>query len=212
MWTYLPLWLVQDGQVDELAPGSHLSDTAVAAACLAVVAADPDRPTGVVRSASLEGSSGRVRSYLYGVTGLASGVRDIEAADQGDGAERVGSEFLLTVGSLEFIARTRGFFFKPPEGLLVTVLCSFEVMAGYELDAFQLPDVRGNWSVTAVQIERRALVQREVVSTSGRIHVEGAPGDVVELVDVPRMRKWADDPIEAKGSTVADYVVDLHAC
>jgi hypothetical protein len=210
VWTYLPLWLVQDGQVDELAPGSHLSGTAITASCVHAVATGLDRPAGVVRSASPHGSSGLVRSYLYDVTGVATGVRDMEAAAQGDGAERVGSEFLLSVGSMELIARTWDFFFEPTEGSPVTVVCSLEVMADYELDAFQLPDVRGDWLVTAVQIERRALVQREVVDASARTHVQGTPGDVIELVDVPRMRKWADDPVEAKHSTVAAYVVDLH--
>jgi hypothetical protein len=97
---------------------------------------------------------------------------------------------------------------------VVTVRCWLEVIAGYEWEAFQLPDVRRTWSVAAVQIERRVSERREVVGINGKTFVESTPGDVTELIEVPRMRPWLDEPTANDGSVIGSttmaYVVDLH--
>lgn len=207
MWTYLPTWLVQDGQVEELAPGSSLQATAVAATCTKVVTVDRSWSPGLVLvEADVDG-------YRYDVTGLAGAVRDV-VADRGDGRfVRVGSEFVLTSGLLRFIARTTDFPFDEVAGSMVTARCSLEVLADYEMDAFDLPNVRADWAVEAVQIERRVLKQRMVKGLKGRLVAERYAGDVVDLFEVPRMRKWADDPAAAPElaatDTTAEYVVDL---
>ncbi len=208
MWTYLPQWLVQDGQVDELTPGSSLLSTGVAATCTKVKIADGSRSAGVVLA-----ESGVPYGYRYDVTGVAGAVRDVLAGN-GDGrSARIGSEFLLTSGSLRFLASTTNIFVDEVAGLTVTVRCSLHVLADYEFEAFDLPDVRADWSVGSVQIERRALIRHMVKGRKGRRVAEGYAGEVVELIEVPRIRKWADDPIVDPQSnaaeTVLDYVVDL---
>lgn len=93
------------------------------------------------------------------------------------------------------------------------VRCWLEVMAAYEQPVFRLPDVRRDWRVATVQIERRTLIEREVTGGNGRTYVEGTAGDVVELVEMPRMRMWADDPTLQRTSDAArpaiEYVLDL---
>ena len=184
MWTYLPLWLVQDGQVDELSAGSLLRRTALAASCRTVVTVEGSPSSGLVQVEP------GVDGYWYDVTGVAGEVRDV-LADRGDGESvRVGSEFLLTSGAMRFIARTTDFHVDGIGGSTVTVRCSLEVMADYEADAFDLADVREDWTVGAVQVEQRALNRRMVNGFNGRLVDEGHAGDVVKRVEVPRMRRW----------------------
>ena len=126
-----------------------------------------------------------VDGYWYDLTGVAGQVRDV-LADAGDGESvRVGSEFLLTSGAMPFIARTADFHVDVIGGSTVTVRCSFEVMADYEAEAFDLPDVREDWMVAAAQVEWRVLNRRMGNGLEGRMVVEGHAGDVVELVEVP---------------------------
>lgn len=207
MWTYLPTWLVQDGEVEELAPGSFLLTTALAANCATVMTVDGSWSPGLVPAKAA------VDGYRYDVTGMAGAVRDI-VADRGDGRSvRFGSEFLLTSGVLRFIARTNDLFVDEVAGSMVTARCSLEVLAGYEMDAFSLPDVREDWVVASVQLERRVVKHRMVNGLKGRLMAEGYAGNVVDLIEVPRMRKWADDPAAAlkpaAKDTTATYVVDL---
>jgi len=199
MWTYLPQWLIQDGQVDELAAGSSLLATAVAASCREVMPVGGSRSAGVVRAEL--GADG----YWYDVTGMAGAVGDV-LTDRGDGRSvRVGSEFLLTSGALRFTARTTDFFVDEVVGSMVTARCSLEVVADYEGDAFDLLGFRQDWSVESVQIERRVLNKHMIKGLNGRVVAGGRAGD--------RMRKWADDPAVAPESTAAEttmrYVVDL---
>lgn len=165
------------------------------------------RSAGVVRAEL--GADG----YWYDVTGMAGAVRDV-LTDRGDGRSvRVGSEFLLTSGALRFTARTTDFFVDEVVGSMVTARCSLEVVADYEGDAFDLLGFRQDWSVESVQIERRVLNKHMIKGLNGRVVAGGRAGDVVELIEVPRMRKWADDPAVAPESTAAEttmrYVVDL---
>lgn len=206
MWTYLPLWLGQDGEVDELSPGSLLRGTALPASCRTVVTAESSPSSDMVQVEP------EVDGFLYDVTGLDGEVRDV-LTDRGDGESvRIGSEFLLTSGAMRFIARTADFPVDEVSGSTVTVRCSLHVMADYEADAFDLPDVREDWIVEAVQVERRVLARRLVKGLNGRMVSGGRAGDVVERAAVPRLRGSADDPPAAPDAAVVttkNYVVDL---
>ena len=90
-------------------------------------------------------------------------------------------------------------FRVPAVGERVSVVAGLQVMAAYEIEAFDFPDVRRDWLVRGLKVEHRELV------TSPEFPDTREPGRVLQVDDIPRMLRWAD----ASGRDHATYLLDL---
>jgi hypothetical protein len=108
----------------------------------------------------------------------------------GPGQRHAGSEFAVTAGDQAFVARTAGPASVVAVGSRVTAQCALSVVAGYERDAFGLPDLRGDWYVRRLKIEHRRIDY--VPGGPGRA-LAGHPGKVLRSFEIERMNRWDDD-------------------
>jgi hypothetical protein len=196
VWTHLASWLVQSGEVPQLEIGDTFHEVALRAACWTV--GDASGADGVVELPGPDPTGDR--SFHYAITGRTEWGREP-------------STVLLRVGHLAFLAEPRearddeqltpgwqpAGFRVPAAGERVTVVAGLEVMAAYETDAFDYPDVRRDWRVRALKVERRELV------TSAEFPDTREPGRIFQVDDIPRMLRWAD----ASGRDHATYLLDL---
>jgi hypothetical protein len=72
----------------------------------------------------------------------------------------------------------------------VTARCTLSVVAGHEGDAFGLPDLRGDWYVRRLKIERRQI--DHVPGRPGR-GLAGHPGKALRSFEIERMNRRDDD-------------------
>jgi hypothetical protein len=197
MWVYLETWIVKDGALPELARGSQLRGVGLRADCLSLgparTAAD-----GIAELVDLGGepASGRYRYELTGVAGQAEYV----CSDRG----HIGSEFVITTGEQAFVAVTAGPAAEVAAGSRVTAQCTFSVVADYEWDAFGLPDLRTDWHVRRLRIERRQIDYVPNPGPGGAL--VGRPGKVLGSAEIERMSIWEDD---ADSAIRASYLLDL---
>ena len=201
MWTYLENWLVQDGEIPELQAGDVLQHVAVRASCW-----------GITESHAPEGLS-----ELQGPYAAGDAARHYELTGTVEWG-REPSTVLLRVGPFHVLAEPNSYrgvgsstgdvaglepyapnLRVPALGTRVTVFCQLQVMADYETEAFDFPDARRDWQVRRVRLEHRNLVLNPSENDGLSI------GDVVAVVDIDRMRRWADDNA---GSHVT-YCLDL---
>jgi hypothetical protein len=103
---------------------------------------------GVAESRRRTGSG----SYRYELTGLAGHAADVRS-ERG----HAGSEFVITTGDQAFLARTAGPASEVAAGSRVTAQCTLSVVADYEWDAFDLPDLRTDWHVRRLKLEHRQV-------------------------------------------------------
>ena len=75
-------------------------------------------------------------------------------------------------------------------GSRVTAPCTLSVAAGHEGDAFGLPDLRGDWYVRRLKIERRQIDY--VPGGPGRA-LAGHPGKALRSSEIERMNRRDDD-------------------
>jgi hypothetical protein len=200
VWTHLASWLVKSGEVPQMEVGDTFPGVAVRAACWSVVdAAAPD----AMELAARPDPSGQP-SLHYAITGKVAWCREP-------------ASMLLRAGDLAFVAEPREpagvpddelaperrapGFRLPAVGDRVTVLATLEVMGAYETEAFDYPDVRRDWLVCGLKVERRELV------TSPAFPDTREPGRIVRIDDIPQMLRWAD----ASGRDHATYLLDLEA-
>ncbi len=189
--------MVQDGEIDELAAGDLLCGVALRASCWSIREA---RDADGVHELTGADPAGELTPH-YALTGTA-------------GWGRPPSSTVLLVGNVEVLAEPNRFrevpglepggpepyspdFMVPPVGARVTVVARIEVMADYEADGFAFPDLRRNWVVRQVKLERRSLVK------AGAREMRRGPITSVERID--RMQRWAD---EGEGQHVS-YLIDL---
>ena len=85
----------------------------------------------------------------------------------------------------------------------VTAPCTLSVVAGYEGDAFGLPDLRGDWYAPRLKIEHRQIDY--VPGGPGRA-LAGHPGKALLSFEIERMNRRDDDRDPA---IMAWYVPDL---
>jgi hypothetical protein len=189
VWVYVPTWLVQDGEIPELAAGARLRSVGlrlVAAGLRAAVGA----ADGVVWVAQPDQNES---AFGYEVTGAAGVPRDVHAhtgrPESGGAITRVGAEFSLTAQEQGFVVLAPGAAADYRAGDRLTVRGALWVVAGYEWDAFGLPDLRRDWRINAVKAEH------------------GSAGEVTAVLDLNRMRRWDDDT--SSPPVTVDYVVDL---
>jgi hypothetical protein len=88
-------------------------------------------------------------------------------------------------------------------GSRVAARCTLSVAAGYEWDAFGLPDLRSDWYVHRLTIEHRQI--DHVPGGPGRA-LAGQPGKVLRSFEIERMSRRDDDPDPA---IMAWYLLDL---
>lgn len=202
MWVYLATWIVQDG-APELARGSYLRGVGLAAGCLSVgparTAAD-----GIAEFADPGGEQGS-GSYRYELTGVAGPGKDVHAGLK-PGRRPSGSEFVISTGDQAFLARTEGSAAGVAAGSRVTAQCTLSVVADYEWDAFDLPDLRADWYVRRLKIEHRQV--DDVPDGLGRA-LTGYPGKALRSFEIERMSRWNDD---SDPRVRVWYLLDMTRC
>jgi hypothetical protein len=199
MWTHLAAWLVKSGEMPQMEVGDTFPGVAVRAACWSVTAADG--PDAVVQASGTDPTG--EPSLHYTITGVAEWCREpgtilVRAGDVAFVAEP--REAGQVPDDDPFIPERHAPGFRLPDvGDRVTLVATLEVMAAYETDAFEYPDVRRNWVVRGLKVERRELV------TSPDFPDTREPGRIVRIDDIPQMLRWAD----ASGRDHATYLLDL---
>jgi hypothetical protein len=199
MWVYMETWIVKDG-APELARGSHLRGVGLRADCLSVGPAQT-AVDGIAELVDPAGGQGP-GTHRYELTGVAGPAQDVYAGD-GPAQRHIGSEFVITADDQAFIGRTAGPASGVAAGSRVTAQCTLGVVADYEWDAFDLPDLRSDWYVRGLKIEHRQIDY--VPAGPGRAPA-GHPGKVLRSFEIERMSRWDDDPDTA---IRACYVLDV---
>jgi hypothetical protein len=108
----------------------------------------------------------------------------------GPGQRHVGPEFVVIAGDQAFVAPTAGPASVVAVGSRVTAQRTLSVVAGYEWDAFGLPDLCGDWYVRRLKIEHRQIDYAP--GGPGRA-LAGHPGKVLRSFEIERMNRWDDD-------------------
>lgn len=176
-----------DGQVPQPVAGSVLAAVGVRAYCWAVRQHDAAQPVRALTQAE----SGR--AHAYEVFGTAGPARDF-SADSDSWPRHAGAEFVLHAGRLRFLASIEGRASEIAPGAVLAVMCTLDLVAGYERDAFELPDVRTDWHVVSVErlpasdgLERDDLLDlRPVTPWSPRVRTASRPGTVAPRSQVSR--------------------------
>lgn len=168
VWTYLENWIVQDGEVRELGRGQRLTDVGMRAGCWNIREAvgtagvtglpGPDPDGFLTRHCEVAGAVEWTRApstVLLRVNGFRliaepSGVREVRVRDGEYALERYLPDFWL-----------------PRVGSRVSLHCQLSVMADYEWDAFEFPDVRADWVVERIQVEHREHLLPEGLGAQG---------------------------------------------
>jgi hypothetical protein len=167
--------IVKDGAA-ELARGAHLRGVGLRADCRrlgpARTAAD-----GIWELVDPGGEPGP-NSHRYDQTGVAGHAEDVWS-DRGP----AGAEFVITAGDKAFLARTAGPASEVAVASRVTAQCTLSVVAGYEWDAFGLPDLRTDWYVRRLAIEHRQI---DYALSSPGGPVAGHPGKVLRSFEIER--------------------------
>ena len=181
MWTYLSTWIVQDGELPELRAGSRLIDHGVrASGWLIESTRDTDR-LEFVEGPDPDGYD----TVTYRLTGPVEWSRPET------------SEWVIRCEGIPFLARLSNLYPVPRRiGERVSVLCALAVVPDYEWLAFGLPDVRQDWIVEALKVQRRAVEVRDGT---------GVPADVVCVEELVEMRQWAD----GRAGLACEYLLDL---
>ncbi len=192
---------MEDGEVRELGRGQRLTDVGMRADCWNIREAvgtagvtglpGPDPDGFLTRHCEVAGAVEWTRApstVLLRVNGFRliaepSGVREVRVRDGEYALERYLPDFWL-----------------PRVGSRVSVHCQLSVMADYEWDAFEFPDVRADWVVERIQVEHRV---RKASGLGGQ--GVGGRGEVIRVGDIQRMRRWADD----KKDLVTRYLLDV---
>jgi hypothetical protein len=199
VWTHLASWLVKSGEVPQLEIGDTFGQVAVRASCWSVTDAGGPDAMGELVGADPSGD----QSFHYAITGAVEWRREP-------------STMLLRSGPLAFLAEPRemspagedeplaparhnGGFRLSAVGDRVTVVAGLDVVAAYETEAFDYPDVRRDWVVRGLKVEHRELVASPEFPDSRE------PGRILHVDDIPRMLRWAD----ASGRDHATYLLDL---
>jgi hypothetical protein len=142
-------WMLSDGDLPRPVAGAVLRSVGLRLRG-GVTAAEGPTPDGVVEV--LADRAGDQGAPEYALTGVASDGRDVWA-DYGrrwSGPDRVGAEFVLTVGGELFQVQHGALSSAVPDTSRVTVTGAFELVGEYEWEHFGLVDTRADWFVRQV--------------------------------------------------------------
>jgi hypothetical protein len=199
VWTHLPVWVVQTGEVPQLSIGDTWEHLAVRATWSSMRPADQD--DGIVPLAADTGETPR-----YGVTGLVTWTRPPRSLVVG-----TGSCDLLVEPEAVGRATEPGPNGPPLEPVFPDVdlphpgerrsfeMTSCSAMLDYEIEAFGYPDVRRDWRVCGIKVEHRELLASPAYPGGSE------PGRVLRVQTISRMLRWAD----AARREHASYLVDV---
>jgi hypothetical protein len=181
MWVYLSPWLVQDGELPEFESGETLIDYGVrASGWLLDVAPEAD---GLRRHEGPDPDG--FETVVYELSGKLTWVRP-ETSEAT--IRSAGIDYLTRLTDRDWSAIT--------VGGSVRVLCGLAVVPDYEWLSFGLPNVRRDWAINEIRIERRAVEWR---------NDERVPNRVVAVDAIDRISRWTD---EIDGQT-SSYLLDL---
>jgi hypothetical protein len=184
VWTYLDVWLVQTGEIPQLAVGDTLAGLAVRAVWSTIETTEEDEGAVAAPASPLDDESPRHR--LVGTVTW----------------RREPALLAVRVGAFEVLAEPRAEATTarlPDVGERVAMEVSVYAVPDYEIEADDLPDVRRDWSVRGLRVEHRELVSSMTHPGSTE------PGRIVKVVEIPHMLRWADAPRGAH----AGYLLDL---
>lgn len=142
----LPEWFVADGQVSAPAVGDVMAHVGVRAACFDVRSTDEARA-----EPCLLPKEGGQRENAHRLPGVVAGTpREVVVDAPGGGRKTVAVEFPFDLGGFRVLvtAPTSAQDVRPGDRLAVS--CTLCVIAEYEWEAFNLPDVRRDWRVISV--------------------------------------------------------------
>lgn len=137
-------WMVGDGQVPRPVVGAKLRGVGLRAEAYSLDM--QDHPPGMSK---LDSAQAGGRPHAYRLAGRAGAPHDVLVSFD-ERPERLAVEFRLDVGDFAVLA-----WVQPPRddivaGDAVCLHAVLHVVADYEFDAFQLPDVRRDWVVKQV--------------------------------------------------------------
>jgi hypothetical protein len=185
VWTYLDVWLVQTGEIPQLAVGDLVEDLAVRVVWSSLESTDAG--DDLVEAV---GSESDVHSPRHRLVGTVTWRREPRL-------------LALKAGAFEVLAEPRAIGATPsalPQvGERVAVEGAAYAVPDYEIEADELPDLRRTWSVRGLRVEHRELVSSMAHPGSTE------PGRIVKVVEIPHMLRWADAPRGAH----AGYLLDL---
>lgn len=168
-------WLVQEGEVPEPEVGQVLPGIGLRAECWNV-------RTSTGRDAVVDLDQSRIfmSPTPTEVTGMVTWVRSA------CGAYESPLEVILHLQEFSFAA------LGPPTelanvdvGARITVECRLSAMPDFEWEAFALPDVRRDWTVTGIHVFDPATFYEEV---------DGATSPATSGPGMTSIRKWANHP------------------
>lgn len=201
MWTYLQNWIVQDGEVPELAVGDRLRDVGVRLYCDRITIA-----SGSDAEARAEAVSTPREQYGHTLTGVVT--RPTGGVFSATVLQSAAGYFFLEPANPTFDSVAAGTSVETdpiriqqiPAGTVVSVTGTADIMASYEVDGYTSPLVADR-VVRALALEYRTLIP-----DPGKYDT-WCPGEVISVQKIDRMRRWHDDPSSARMH--ATYLLQL---
>ena len=141
VWTLLHEWILVDGDVPKPVEGSVMREVGLRLSGVTWLSTDD---SGIKELAT----SDRARRE-YQITGVIEQSRDFET-DDGSGVQHAGCEILVVVERQRVLITTSGWARDFPPSAHITAIGRWSVVAPYEWDDFQLPDVRTDWLVRSI--------------------------------------------------------------
>jgi hypothetical protein len=141
VWTLMREWILVDGDVPRPIEGSVMREVGLRLSGVAWLSTDD---FGVKELAT----SHQARRE-YSITGVIEQSRDVQT-DDGSSVQDAGCEILVDVGKQRVLIATAGWARDFPPAAHITASGRWSVVAPYEWDDFQLPDVRSDWLVRSV--------------------------------------------------------------
>ena len=200
MWTYVAPWLVQTGEVPQLAVGGRIERLGVRALWWSVGPAG-DEPDGIIPVDGPDPAGEQTPHYR--LTGSVTWSQEP-------------SSLVVDLGTLEVLAEPRAAHVVVLPGggtgsaepvasagpLLevggrVSMVASFAAMVDFETDASTYPDLRRPWVVHAIRVEHRELVWLDGGATRA--------GGITRVDEIDEMLRWSDLTRKEFGS----YLLDL---
>lgn len=199
MWTYLASWVVKDGDAPELRVGDVLRDRVLGASCWTLrESADRD---GITEHPTPHPSAGLPGVNVTGTSiwGAGAGEALIRVDSWHVLAQPDGSREVNGPHGIVYQPYAPGFRVPAPE-TRVTAQGRLRVLPSHEEDDLGLPGLGRDWLVRRIQVEHRELLPDLTGGPSNR-----TVGDVVGLVEIEQMQRWADD----NRRDLATYRLDL---
>jgi hypothetical protein len=141
VWILLPEWVLVDGDVPKPIEGSVMRGLGLRLSGVAWLSTDDYGIKELVTSDPARRE--------YRITGVVEQSRDFQT-DDGSGNQHAGCEILVVVEEQRVLVTTSGWARDFPPSAHITASGRWRVVAPYEWDDFELPDVRSDWLVRSI--------------------------------------------------------------